>query len=169
MSGMGPHVSSVHHTADTLCPKCEITLTWAHHEFIAVWRAIKTKFPDSHISWSYRDQASQEEAFKEGKTKAHFPYSPHNKLDKQGNKCSHAIDLFQITEEHPQGLWKEEWFKEVAEFIQALFPIVIWGGNFKSIHDGDHYEIDFDDAGNPTLPAPPGTSPVIIPAGKRTC
>ena len=164
MSGFGPHKSSVHHSADPICPKCEITLMWAHPEFIPVWKAIKTKFLDAHISWTYRDKDSQEEAFKERKSNAHFPNSPHNKTDAKGNKCSHAIDLFQITSEHPEGLWKEEWFEEIATYIVALFPFVFWGGKFKSIHDGDHYEIEFDAAGNPTLPAPAGTSPIIIPA-----
>jgi len=65
MSGFGPHKSSVHHSADPICPKCEITLMWAHPEFIPVWKAIKTKFLDAHISWTYRDKDSQEEAFKE--------------------------------------------------------------------------------------------------------
>ena len=51
-----------------------------------------------HISWAYRDQASQEQAFADHESNDHYPNSPHNHMDGT-TPMSLALDIFQITEE----------------------------------------------------------------------
>lgn len=166
MGGPGPQQSSVHHTADLVCPSCETKIMYAHPELRPVWAAIKVKYPDAHISWSYRNKVDQEQAFIEKKTNAHYPYSKHNKVDAMGKPCSHAIDLFQINPTHPKGCWSAEWCKTVYEYISALYPFVTWGGSFKHLSDKDHFEIEIDESGSLVLPAPAYDTPIIIPAKK---
>lgn len=125
---------ALHHTSDPTCLLCEKKLALAHSEIIAWYRDVaKVAYPDMHVSWSFRDEPTQEAMFKMGKTKAHFPQSGHNKTP------SLALDLFQIDAAgNPH--WDESVFSALHTISAEKYPHVIWGGLWKSIGDADHFE-----------------------------
>lgn len=123
-----------HHTTDPNCPLCEEKLQSAHVELVDWYRSfVKVKFPDAHVSWSYRDQESQDAAFEDGKTKLHYPKSAHNKMP------SLALDLFRIQKGIAQ--WEPSFFIEIHALTVKTHPEIIWGGNWKTLGDLDHFEL----------------------------
>lgn len=124
-----------HHTSDPVCPLCEEKLAQADAALQSWFREkIKPGFPDAHISWSFRNQADQEQAYADGKTKAHWPNSKHNHMP------SLALDLFQIDEDG-KALWSPKFFFEVDEVTQRSGSPIRWGGTFRTIGDKDHFEL----------------------------
>ena len=90
----------------------------------------------------YRSRELQEEYFRTGKTKLHYPDSLHNKQPAQ------AVDLAPWYPESPHVRWdKREEFYSLAGFIQgigATYGIVIRsGGDWDQ--DGDHHDQSFHD------------------------
>jgi hypothetical protein len=130
-----------HHTTDPECPLCAEKLLQAHPDIVAWFKdCIKPKFPDAHISWSFRDKVNQNQCFAEGKSKLSWPMSAHNKSDDQGNPCAMALDLFQLASNN-MACWPYQWFKSIIDYSNAEGHTVQWGGNWKSIGDGDHYQL----------------------------
>ena len=123
----------MHHTNDIECPLCNEKLKDAHLTLQDWFKSLRASDTTLHVSWSYRDEANQEQAFNDGKSKCHFPDSPHNKIP------SLAIDLFII--EDGIAKWPYDKFKEIADHIKDSGNAIIWGGDFKSIGDADHYQI----------------------------
>lgn len=124
-----------HHTSDPSCLLCEQKLLQATKELEIWFRKVKSKYPSIHISWSYRDQASQEQAFAEGKTHAHFPHSPHNQMP------SLAIDIFQINDKG-QAIFDPIFCAKIAEEARQDEDPILWGGIFKSLGDNDHFQFN---------------------------
>lgn len=127
-----------HTNAETPCPACEKKLGLAHPE-IAGWfrEKVKPAFPDCHISWSYRGEEDQEAAFLDGKTKLHWPLSPHNKTDDQGNPCALALDLFEL-DYNGKACWSWGYFRNVAKLCG---DDILWGGVWQTLGDYDHYQL----------------------------
>lgn len=119
------------HTGDSVCPSCEEKLATAHSKLGDFFRLAKAKYPDLHVSWAYRDQASQDQAFTDGKSKLKFPDSAHNKTP------SLAIDLFQIDE---QGLAVFDGVR-MAKVCEEFGQGIKWGGQWRSLGDSDHFEL----------------------------
>lgn len=119
------------HTHDVICPSCSDKLALAHPSLQSWFNLVKIKFPDIHISWSFRDELDQNNAFKDKTSNVEWPNSAHNKTP----AC--ALDLFQLNE------------NGIATFdpvymakIQNSFPDGIkWGGNFVQLKDWDHFEL----------------------------
>ena len=135
----------LHHQNDVnACPLCEQKLTIAHPYLVNWFRTKKQAYPTLHISWAYRDPADQELAFQDGKTQLHFPNSAHNKVP------SLALDLFSLTEDgiaaFPYPL-----YKKISDENKADRLSLIWGGDFKSIGDSDHFQVDLPLAPDPDL------------------
>jgi peptidoglycan L-alanyl-D-glutamate endopeptidase CwlK len=131
----------LHHTADVLCPLCENKLTQAHPDLVSWFRTVKSAHPDVHVSWSYRDQESQEAAFEDGKTKLHYPHSAHNELP------SSALDLFEI--KNGDAVWDSAFFAALNSSNKDGFPHILWGGRWKTLGDNDHFELVDKEAANP--------------------
>jgi hypothetical protein len=129
------------HTHDAICPLCQLKLKQAHPYLQKWFLKIKSRHFDAHISWSYRDQADQEKAFSEGKTHAHYPNSPHNHLDQDGNPLSLALDLFQLSEQG-KALWEQAFFRMIWDECVKDGDDMIWGGNFRSLGDLDHFQFN---------------------------
>lgn len=119
-----------HHTSDLVCAMCEYKLSEAKAELGVWFRDLKSRHPNVHVSWSYRDQASQEQAFKNGTTKLHYPDSAHNK------QPAMALDIFQI-DDAGKAKWDPVFLAKVAQESPALK----WGGNWKPLGDNDHFEL----------------------------
>jgi hypothetical protein len=131
-----------HHTQEPVCPLCEEKLAQAH-PVLANWfrTKLKPKHPEAHISWSFRDEANQEEAFKEGKTRCRWPNSQHNKL-KDGKPYSRALDLFELTK-GGVARFQIPWFKAIADELEHGGPI-IWGYQAVGKWDSDHFQLERD-------------------------
>ena len=119
-----------HHTSEPVCPLCEQKLSAAHEKLIEWFHDLKSRHPDVHISWSFRDETSQEQAFQDGKTKLHFPLSAHNK------QPAMALDIFQIDDSG-----KAKWDPVFCAKVAQESPLLRWGGDWKSLGDRDHFEL----------------------------
>lgn len=126
-----------HHSSDPICALCEEKLAACKVELINWFHAIKSKNPSVHISWGYRDQASQEEVFSDGKSHLKFPTSAHNKIP------SFAIDIFQINDAG-KAVFDPAFCAMLAADIKAQGLPFIWGGNFRSIGDSGHFQFNPD-------------------------
>lgn len=133
-------MTTLHHVHGLICPSCEDKLLSAHPDLGVWFRTVKTKFPDAHISWSYRGKEDQEKFFIDGKTRAHFPHSPHNR-EENGKPMSHALDLFELTDQG-SAAFPPKFYFDIAQESKKLGFAIKWGGEFKSISDHDHYQID---------------------------
>jgi hypothetical protein len=128
------------------CPECENKLKDAHPKLAEWYREkVKTAFPSCHISWSFRGKQDQEQAFSDRKSDLHFPFSPHNKSDDQGNPCALALDLFEL-DFNGIGRWAWGYFRDIAKTLPDCGFPVEWAGNWKSekgkkLGDFDHFEL----------------------------
>jgi hypothetical protein len=100
---------------------------------------VKTKFPDAHISWAFRDEKNQNEAFDRGLSKVRWPNSKHNYME-NGAPMSKALDLFKINEAGA-AQWPVDWFHEIYTETEKESHPIKWGGTFRSIKDYDHFEL----------------------------
>jgi hypothetical protein len=96
---------------------------------------VKPNFKDAHVSWSYRDQASQEEAYNDKKSKLHYPQSAHNKTP------ALALDLFEINDKG-QAEWNPSFFNALNQYNLDNNIKLFWGGKYKELGDFDHFSID---------------------------
>lgn len=124
-----------HHTSDPVCALCELKLAQAD-AYLATWFRdhVKPNHRDIHVSWSYRNATEQEEAVREGKSKLHYPDSAHNLLP------SHALDLFQI-DQAGHAVWDPGPLAALADYNRANQLSILWGGEFKTLGDYDHFQI----------------------------
>lgn len=127
------------HTNDSTCPSCEEKLTTAH-PYLKSWfhDHVKGLYNNAHICWAFRDQASQDQAVKEGKSKLKWPHSPHNHME-SGKPCSLALDLFQIVD----GVAKFSYpfYAALNKHNESLKIPIRWGATFKKLVDSDHFEV----------------------------
>lgn len=138
---------SAHHSGDPTCGLCETKLK-AAHPFLASWfRQKKAKYPNVHISWAFRDQPDQEQAYRDGKTHLHWPKSAHNQIP------ALALDLFQIDEDGV-GRWSPSFFLKLSQENEEDKLPIFWGGKWKSFGDGDHYEYQIQPEKEIENPAP---------------
>lgn len=93
------------------------------------------KHRDCTVLCGYRGQEEQEQAFREGKSKAHFGQSKHNQ------QPSRAVDVlpYPINWEDLNGI------REFAGFVQGVAASmniqISWGGKFPGFFDGPHFEL----------------------------
>lgn len=123
----------LHHVNGPVCPSCEDKLSHAHEKLVDWFKLhVKPTYPDMHVSWSFRDEASQEDAVLRGASKLHWPNSPHNKTP------ALALDLFQLDKGGAR--WDVGIFHTLSLTIPEGFK---WGGDFNSLSDTDHFEVSF--------------------------
>ena len=133
-------VKHVNGTPD--CPECALKLADAHPDLVKWYlEKVKPRFADAHISWSFRDKDSQEQAFLDGKSKLHFPNSKHNQVP------ALALDLFQL-DIHGLALWRWGYFRDISDMAAVDADPILWGGLWKSIGDSDHFQLKQSDTDN---------------------
>lgn len=125
---------SLHHTHDPVCPLCDDKVKQAHPTLQEWWGKIKAQFPDAHLSWTFRGEEDQELFFREGKTRARWPNSKHNA------EPSLAMDLFQLRTDNVAG-WPKPWFEAISFWLGKQNAPIEWGGTWKTIGDGDHFQL----------------------------
>lgn len=130
---------NLHHTDAPVCPLCEEKLKQAH-VYLGEWfRALKRRYPNVHVSWSWRGQESQDHAFETGSSRLKWPFSAHNQTTSEGMPNSMALDLFQIDEDGV-ARWSPSFFAKVNAENEASGEPLRWGGKWKSIGDSCHYQ-----------------------------
>lgn len=126
---------SLHHTTDPVCPLCEEKKQLAHPILQKWWDAIKLQFKDAHLSWTFRDEADQDIAFNNGKSKLRFPNSAHNKTP------ARAMDIFQI---NATGVacFMRPYYQDINDFLQENQAPIYWGGHWIGLGDTDHFQLN---------------------------
>lgn len=121
------------------CPRCRFKLIEAHIAMVDWFNWIKGLFPDAHVSWSFRNEKTQNLMVKTGKSRLAWPNSKHN-FSQDGQPCSKALDLFRL-DDVGVAKFEKPWFEKIYRVsVENNFPIR-WGGNFKSFADSDHFEL----------------------------
>jgi len=126
------------------CPLCMEKLKGCHPSLALIIQQLLDNFPDCHIAWGYRNKEMQELFFNEGKSRAHFPNSAHNKT-RGGKACSLAVDLFQID---AQGLaqFRGDYYRKLSQWLKSVGAMIKWGGeNIQlrpGVWDGPHFQLD---------------------------
>lgn len=92
---------------------------------------VRQRWPDVHVSWSFRNQKEQQEAFDKGASKFVWPESKHNMIPSQ------AIDLFQ-QDAGGRGIWSYPKMKEIQD---SFGDHLVWGGNWTNFKDFYHWEL----------------------------
>jgi hypothetical protein len=92
-----------------------------------------------HVSWAFRDEGSQNEAFKAGASKLQWPKSKHN-TTQGGNPCSEALDVFQINGVG-QAIFDPIFCARLNAASKKLGFDLRWGGEFKTLGDSGHFEL----------------------------
>jgi hypothetical protein len=129
----------LHHEHGPVCPLCTEKLKTAHPLLVAWFQRVKARHINAHVSWAYRGPEDQEKAFKEGKTKLHYPDSKHNNMF-NGKPCSLALDLF-ILDEDGVARFPGLWYAKLNVENEANKEPIFWGGRFKSFGDLDHWQL----------------------------
>lgn len=93
------------------------------------------KYIDFAVICGHRGKEAQEKAFREGNSKARWGESKHN------SDPSLAVDLFP----YPYDWDDRESFRVLADCIMGIAERqginLVWGGNFRSISDMPHFEL----------------------------
>ncbi len=120
------------------CPSCDLKLEQANPLFRPYFYSIRTKFPDCHISETFRDQQTQEDKFREGFSKEHWPNSKHNTIV-NGKPESRAFDFFQ----QANGLYKHPplWIQSVVDYCKSQNMPFRYGADFPTFKDTIHIEL----------------------------
>lgn len=136
---------NLYHTNEApSCPLCDFKLSQAHPELVTWFKSVKIAHPDCHISWSYRNEQDQEQAFSDHKTKLHYPMSAHNKTDENGEPRAEALDLFQIDGDNHATFNPRFYFGLSQENHGAIR--LVWGGVWKTLGDADHFQIQKEES-----------------------
>lgn len=131
---------SMHHEDGPSCPLCNQKLTTAHPYFVDWYTAVKAKFPQTHISWAYRNRDMQEIFYRDGKSRVHWPDSPHNAFDKLGAPRARAIDLF-VIDADGVGRFPTDFYKLVWKFTLSEKFMLEWGGLWEKFKDAPHFQL----------------------------
>lgn len=144
------------HAPGPECPSCSAKILDAHPVLREWWARVKARFPDVHLSWTFRDKATQEMFFRMHKTAANWPKSKHNVM-KDGKPWSRAFDVFRLVPgTGPDGkpamiaTFKLAECREIRDFLTAEQAPIVWGAeqNIKvagmALVDADHFELRRD-------------------------
>lgn len=129
----------MYHTKDQECPGCKDKLVEVHMALADWFWEMKWSHPDIHISQGWRGEEDQNADYQAGKSRAMWGQSKHNNI-LNGQPCSLALDIFSM-DAQGKAHWDEKLFSQIAEETKNAGYPIIWGGDFTTIHDADHYEL----------------------------
>lgn len=129
-----------HHTQDDLCPKCQEMLEQAHPDISYWFHRIKEAFPTVHTDRVWCGQAEQDALVAAKKSLLKWPFSKHNFLTPQGQACSHAMDLFSLLD-NGTAEFRLGFYVQIENWLEDQSAPLVWGGNWKSFPDSDHWEL----------------------------
>ena len=116
---------------------CDVRLEIAWNKVLQTWDHPAVPF----LTCTHRTHAEQTELYSIGRTKpgkkvtnAKAGQSKHNSLPSLA---------FDVAFKNPGGSlnWDVKLFRILAEKLRQVEPAIIWGGNFRTLRDNPHYEI----------------------------
>jgi len=129
----------LHHAILGPCPLCHERSLEAHPKLQEAWSEIKLKFPDCHISCSFRNKEDQNECFKKGLSKLQWPKSKHNFMW-SNSPCARALDLFRLNSDG-KAEFPPNYYSDISFFlVRKLFPIE-WSGHWNKMKEMTHFEL----------------------------
>lgn len=133
-------MSRRHHNDGPECHLCNGMLRDAHPYLQEWWKRVKAAHESAHLSCVWRGASDQNKAYLDGKSRARWPHSKHNVTTPKGEPYSLALDVFQIDAD---GVARFSWlfYKLIDKENREAREPIIWGGNFKAISDGCHFEL----------------------------
>lgn len=126
------------HNDGIVCNGCNKMLLQAIPEMREWFQEKKRENVALHISCSFRTKEDQEDAFKRGASRAHWPNSAHNRTDAKGMPASWALDLFEM--HNGRAFYPMGTFARLAEQVKKNGENIVWGGDFKNLGDACHFE-----------------------------
>lgn len=130
---------SFHHNDDDPCPLCESKLQTAHPVLGDWFRKVKSTWHNCHISWAFRNEEAQNQAFADHLTMLRWPMSAHNNMV-DNKPVSLALDLFQIDDDGV-ARFSPKFYALVWGWTQRSGTKMRWGGAFKKLGDAGHFEL----------------------------
>ncbi len=130
----------IKHTPEAPCPSCERKLELSNQAMVSWFHWVKSFFPQAHISWSFRDQETQNSLLAAHLSEQPWPTSKHNKLDLQGNPCSEALDLFELLDTGA-ARFAPGFYEDIYNLTKKEKLPIRWGGNFEHLKDYNHFEL----------------------------
>lgn len=129
-----------YHTDDPICPGCETMLVHVNSKLAQWFRdKVKSRHGNCHISCGWRDQADQNQAFADGKSKLQWPHSQHNVVDDMGQPQSRALDLFNL--ENGVATYPFTFYNSIWQNVKYDGDLIKWGGTFTNFKDEPHFEM----------------------------
>lgn len=122
------------------CPRCAEMLKDGHEDLQYWFYIIKEAFPTVHTSCVYRGKDAQDLAVKEGRSYLKWPYSKHNTLGPDKMPRSEAMDLFRL-DDIGKADFRMGFYVQIANFLEDAGAPIIWGGTFRGLVDGPHFEL----------------------------
>lgn len=132
-------IATKHHGDGPRCELCAFKLTEAHPTLESWFNGVKSRYINAHVAWSYRGPEDQERAYNDGKSKLHYPFSPHNNMV-DDKPMSLALDIFMINEDG-EAVFPPLWYAKIDKENRDANEPIIWGGRFRSIADLDHFQV----------------------------
>lgn len=130
------------HVNEVPCPSCDEKLLKVNNELVNWFRWVKINHPNVHIAWGWRGQLEQDAMFNAipKRSEKEWPHSKHNIEDADGKPCAEALDLFQENE-HGIAFWDPAFYAKLFDESTLASYKLVWGGNFLSLRDGCHFEL----------------------------
>lgn len=114
------------------CPACQSKLVHCDERLQKFFTAFQMGLPTVHVSWGFRSQQEQNEAYDSGHSRLQWPESKHNA------QPALAIDCFEL-DGNGMAHWSPEWFgAHLAPAARAAG--LVWGGDWVSFKDFSHVE-----------------------------
>ncbi len=108
------------------------------HKYLQDWFSwVKKAHPTVHCAWGFRDEDSQNEAYKSGASKLQWPNSKHNRMNGRLPESA-AIDLFEQVKGIPK--YDPILYAKINEESEENGWGLRWGGTFR-FKDYVHFEI----------------------------
>lgn len=128
------------HENGKLCDRCAKMLEDAHEDVSYAFYRAKEAFPSLHTSCVYRSKDAQDAEVKAGRSYLKWPMSKHNACGPDKTPRSEAMDLFLLNEKG-EAEFRMGFYVQVANFFEDSGLAIDWGGHFKQLVDGPHFQL----------------------------
>lgn len=122
------------------CDRCAQILSQCHPKLRTLYSEMRNIDSEVHVSWGYRNEAEQMEAFRNGKSNAKYGQSAHN-TKILGKPFSQAIDIFFLSAQTKGDFTAERFNILFDKLPKDTMTAYTWGGTFKKLSDLGHYEL----------------------------
>lgn len=132
-------MAGIIHTAEIECPLCRYKLAAAHPALVSWFLGLKSRHPEVHVQWSWRGEAAQDRAVREGRSQIGWPNSLHNAYMSTLPQ-SLALDLV-FRDDLGVLIYPYKRFADIDEDNRGRRLPILWGGQFKKLGDFTHFQL----------------------------